>query len=90
MRAEVGCDDAVYSVEIGAEAYVAAGGSSAEGEIEWKFLNSNTAYSPTLALPEDKMNFIQQQNVSNGSQSKVLAYSSYKDFSLRSDALASL
>jgi ABC-type nitrate/sulfonate/bicarbonate transport system substrate-binding protein len=72
------------------KAYVAAGGSSAGGEIEWQFLNSNTAYSPTLTLPEDKMNFIQQQNVSNGTQSKVLAFSSYTDFSLRSDALASL
>ena len=36
------------------------------------------------------MTFIQQQNVSNGTQSKVLAYSSYTDFSLRSNALASL
>jgi ABC-type nitrate/sulfonate/bicarbonate transport system substrate-binding protein len=72
------------------KAYVVAGGSSAEGEIEWQFLNSNTAYSPTLTLPEDKMNFIQQQNVSNGTQSKVLAFSRYTDFSLRGDALASL
>lgn len=72
------------------KAYVAAGGSSAAGEIEWQFLHSNTAYSPALTLPEDKMNFIQQQNVDNGSQSKVLAFSSYTDFSLRGDALASL
>jgi ABC-type nitrate/sulfonate/bicarbonate transport system substrate-binding protein len=72
------------------KAYVASGGSSASGEVEWQFLNSNTAYSPTLTLPADKMNFLQQQNVSNGSQSKVLAFGSYTDFSLRGDALASL
>jgi ABC-type nitrate/sulfonate/bicarbonate transport system substrate-binding protein len=71
-------------------AYTAAGGSAAEAALEWKFLNSNTAYSPALTLPENKMNFIQQQNVKNGTQSKVLAYSSYTDFSLRGDALASL
>jgi ABC-type nitrate/sulfonate/bicarbonate transport system substrate-binding protein len=72
------------------KAYVNAGGSAAEAAVEWQFLNGNTAYSPTLTLPEDKMNFIQQQNVSNGTQSKVLAFSSYTDFSLRSDALTSL
>ena len=72
------------------KAYVSAGGSADEGALEWQFLNSNQAYSPTLTLPEVKMTFIQQQNVSNGTQSKVLAFSSYTDFSLRSDALASL
>jgi ABC-type nitrate/sulfonate/bicarbonate transport system substrate-binding protein len=72
------------------KAYVAAGGSSAEAETEWQFLHSNTAYSPTLTLPEDKMNFLQQQNVGNGTQDKVLAFSSYTDFSLRGDALASV
>jgi ABC-type nitrate/sulfonate/bicarbonate transport system substrate-binding protein len=72
------------------KAYVAAGGSADEATLEWQFLNSNQAYSPTLELPEAKMNFIQQQNVDNGTQSKVLAFSSYTDFSLRSDALASL
>lgn len=72
------------------KAYIAAGGTAKEAALEWQFLNSNKAYSPTLALPEDKMNFIQQQNVNNGTQSKVLPFSSYTDFSLRSDALASL
>jgi NitT/TauT family transport system substrate-binding protein len=72
------------------KAYTAAGGSAHEGTLEWQFLNSNKAYSPTLALPEDKMNFIQQQNVDNGTQSKVLPFSSYTDFSLRSAAFASL
>lgn len=72
------------------KAYVAAGGSPAAGKVEWEFLRSKTAYSPTLTLPEDKMNFLQQQNVGNGSQSKILGYSSYTDFSLRGDALASL
>jgi ABC-type nitrate/sulfonate/bicarbonate transport system substrate-binding protein len=72
------------------KAYIAAGGTADEGTLEWQFLNSNKAYSPTLDLPEDKMNFIQQQNVSNGTQSKVLPFSSYTDFSVRSDALASV
>ena len=72
------------------KAYTAAGGTAGEAALEWQFLNSNQAYSPTLTLPEDKMNFIQQQNVDNGTQSKVLPFSSYTDFSLRSDALASL
>jgi len=72
------------------KAYTAAGGSAHEAAFEWQFLNSNQAYSPTLTLPENKMNFIQQQNVKNGTQSKVLAFSSYTDFSLRDDALASL
>ena len=72
------------------KAYTATGASADEATLEWKFLNNNAAYSPTLALPENKMTFIQQQNVKNGSQSKVLAFSSYTDFSLRSDALASL
>lgn len=73
-----------------ASAYVAAGGSTAEAEEEWQFLNQNVAYSPTLDLPEDKLNFIQQQNVDNGTQQKILAFDSYTDFSLRSDALALL
>jgi ABC-type nitrate/sulfonate/bicarbonate transport system substrate-binding protein len=72
------------------KAYVAAGGAADEAALEWQFLNSNQAYSPALNLPEDKMNFIQQQNVTNGTQSKVLPFSSYTDFSLRSDALTSL
>jgi ABC-type nitrate/sulfonate/bicarbonate transport system substrate-binding protein len=69
-------------------AYLAAGGSQAEGEAEWEFLNKNKAYSPTLDLPADKVRFIQQQNVANGSQKSVLAYNSYTDLSLRDDALA--
>jgi ABC-type nitrate/sulfonate/bicarbonate transport system substrate-binding protein len=72
------------------KAYTATGASADEATLEWKFLNGNTAYSPTLALPENKMNFIQQQNVKNGTQGKVLPFSSYTDFSVRSDALASL
>lgn len=72
------------------KAYETAGGTAAAGALEWKFLNSHQAYSPTLTLPEDKVNFIQQLNVSNGTQSKVLPFSSYTDFSLRSEALASL
>lgn len=69
-------------------AYVAAGGSAAEGEAEWTYCNQNTAYSPTLDLPADKVSFIQQQNVASGSQKQVLAYDSYTDLSLRTDALA--
>jgi ABC-type nitrate/sulfonate/bicarbonate transport system substrate-binding protein len=72
------------------KAYTAAGGSADAAVVEWQFLHSNQAYSPTLTLPEDKMSFIQQQNVSNGTQSKVLALSSYTDFSLRSDAITAL
>lgn len=72
------------------KAYVAAGGSAAGGKHEWKFLHSNKAYSPSMTLPKDKMTFLQQQNVSNGTQSRVLDYSSYTDLSLRDDALASL
>jgi ABC-type nitrate/sulfonate/bicarbonate transport system substrate-binding protein len=68
-------------------AYVAAGGSQAEGAAEWAFLNKNKAYSPTLDLPADKVQFIQQQNVANGSQKSVLSYDSYTDLSLRDDAL---
>jgi ABC-type nitrate/sulfonate/bicarbonate transport system substrate-binding protein len=69
-------------------AYTAAGGSQAEAEQEWTFLNLNKAYSPTLDLPQNKVQFIQQQNVANGSQKSVLDYSSYTDLSLRDDALA--
>jgi ABC-type nitrate/sulfonate/bicarbonate transport system substrate-binding protein len=69
-------------------AYTAAGGSQAEAEQEWTFLNQNKAYSPTLDLPQNKVQFIQQQNVANGSQKSVLDYSSYTDLSLRDDALA--
>lgn len=68
-------------------AYVAAGGSAAEAEAEWTFLNTTRAYSPTLDLPTDKVQFIQQQNVVNGSQKAVLDYSSYTDLTLRDDAL---
>jgi ABC-type nitrate/sulfonate/bicarbonate transport system substrate-binding protein len=71
-------------------AYVTAGGNADEAALEWQFLNKNAAYSPTLTLPENKMSFIQQQNVRNGTQEKVLAFGSYTDFSLRNDALASL
>lgn len=69
-------------------AYVTAGGSAAEGAAEWQYINQNQAYSPALDLPADKVAFIQQQNVANGSQQKVLDYTSYTDLSLRADALA--
>lgn len=69
-------------------AYVAAGGSQAEGEAEWQYVNQNTAYTPTLDLPAEKVEFIQRQNVASGSQKNVLAYDSYTDMSLRDEALA--
>ncbi|MDN3354109.1 ABC transporter substrate-binding protein [Actinomadura sp. DC4] len=71
-------------------AYVAAGGSQPEGDLEWQFINQNKAYSPTLDLPMDKLNFIQQQNVRNGSQKKVLDAKEYTNTSIRTDALALL
>ncbi|MFB9833726.1 ABC transporter substrate-binding protein [Actinoallomurus acaciae] len=71
-------------------AYVAAGGSQDEGDLEWQFINKTTAYSPTLDLPTEKLNFIQQQNVRSGTQKKVLDPKSYTDLSLRPDALALL
>jgi ABC-type nitrate/sulfonate/bicarbonate transport system substrate-binding protein len=69
-------------------AYVAAGGSQAEAEVEWEFLYRTKAYSPTLDLPENKVQFIQQQNVANGSQKSVLGYQSYTDLTLGGDAVA--
>lgn len=69
-------------------AYVAAGGSSAEAQAEWEFLYQNKAYSPTLDLPENKVQFLQQQNVAAGSQKSVLDYHGYTDLTLRDDALA--
>jgi ABC-type nitrate/sulfonate/bicarbonate transport system substrate-binding protein len=68
-------------------AYVAAGGSRAEAEVEWEFLYKTEAYSPTLDLPADKVQFVQQQNVASGSQKSVLDYHSYTDLTLRDDAL---
>ncbi|MQY19673.1 ABC transporter substrate-binding protein [Nocardia macrotermitis] len=70
------------------KAYMGAGGSQAEGEVEWQFVSTNAAYSPTLEFPENKAEFIQRQNVASGSQRKVLAYDSYTDLSLRTEALA--
>lgn len=72
------------------KAYTDAGGSTQSAEVEWQFLNRNQAYSPTLALPADKVEFLQEQNVKNGSQSKVHALGSYTDFTLREEALALL
>jgi ABC-type nitrate/sulfonate/bicarbonate transport system substrate-binding protein len=69
-------------------AYVGAGGSQAEGATEWQFVNQCTAYSPTLDFPENKAEFIQQQNVASGSQKKVMPFASYTDLSLREAALA--
>ena len=69
-------------------AYIAAGGSQAGGEAEWQYLYQNTAYSPTLDLPSDKVEFIQQQNVASGTQKQVMAYNSYTDLTLRTAALA--
>ncbi|MDN3354108.1 ABC transporter substrate-binding protein [Actinomadura sp. DC4] len=71
-------------------AYVAAGGSQDEGEIEWQFINQNKAYSPTLDLPVAKANYVQQLNVEAGSQKKVIPYEKYTDLSLRKEALALL
>lgn len=68
-------------------AYVASGGSAAAGELEWQFVHQNKAYSPTLALPQDKLDFLQEQNVKNGTQKSVLPYSSYTDLGLVSDAV---
>lgn len=70
------------------DAYVAAEGKADEAEIEWKFINDHTSYSPTLELPVAKANFVQQLNVQAGSQKKVLPFKSYTDLSLRKDALA--
>ena len=69
-------------------AYVGAGGSAAEGELEWQFINQNACYSPTLEFPEKKAEFIQQQNIASGTQKKLLEYGSYTDLSLRTEALA--
>jgi hypothetical protein len=69
-------------------AYIAAGGTQAAGVAEWEYVNQNTAYSPTLDLPADKIRFVQQQNVDAGSQKQVLAYNNFTDLTLRTDALA--
>jgi ABC-type nitrate/sulfonate/bicarbonate transport system substrate-binding protein len=68
-------------------AYIAAGGTEAAGTAEWEYVNQNAAYSPTLTLPADKAQFIQQQNVNAGSQKQVLDYNSYTDLTLRAQAL---
>ncbi|MFF3566479.1 ABC transporter substrate-binding protein [Nocardia jiangxiensis] len=70
------------------QAYTGAGGSAAEGEQEWQFINQNGCYSPTLDFPEKKAEFIQKQNIASGTQTKVLAYDSYTDLSVQADALA--
>lgn len=72
------------------KAYIAAGGTQAAGAAEWEYLNKNTAYSPTLDLPTDKVQFVQQQNVATGTQKQVLSYNSFTDLTLRTEALALL
>lgn len=69
-------------------AYITAGGTQAAGEAEWEYVNQNGAYSSTLDLPTDKVQFVQQQNVDAGSQKQVLTYNSYTDLTPRTDALA--
>lgn len=69
-------------------AYASSGGTQAGGEAEWEFLYKVTSYSATLDLPTDKVDYIQQLNVSAGTQKKVLAYDSYTDLSLRKEAVA--
>jgi ABC-type nitrate/sulfonate/bicarbonate transport system substrate-binding protein len=68
-------------------AFVAAGGDAAAGEAEWAFIHDRHAYSDTLELPPAKMTFIQQQNVKNGGQTRVLAFSEYADTSVAQAAV---
>lgn len=68
-------------------AFVAAGGTAAAGEGEWTFIRDRQAYSVDLDLPPAKMAFIQQQNVKNGAQKRVLSFSEYASTSVAEDAV---
>ena len=68
-------------------AFVAAGGDAVAGEGEWTFIRDRQAYSVSLDLPPMKMAFIQQQNVKNGAQKRVLSFSEYADTSVAEDAV---
>jgi ABC-type nitrate/sulfonate/bicarbonate transport system substrate-binding protein len=68
-------------------AFVAAGGDAAAGAGEWAFIHDQQAYSVSLDLPPAKMEFIQQQNVKNGAQKRVLSFSEYADTSVAADAV---
>ena len=68
-------------------AFVAAGGDAVAGEGEWTFIHDHQAYSVSLDLPSAKMEFIQQQNVKNGAQKRVLSFSEYADTSVAADAV---
>ena len=63
-------------------AYVKAGGSPDSAALEWQFVNGHRVYSPTFELPQDKLNFIQQQNVKSGTQDAVLPFDKYTNLSL--------
>jgi ABC-type nitrate/sulfonate/bicarbonate transport system substrate-binding protein len=69
-------------------AYIAAGGTQEEGEVQWEFINKSKSYSPTLDLPEEKVTYLQKLNVQAGSQKKVVPFADCTDLSLRKDALA--